>query len=249
MDRPIVLSLARDVVLTSARNGAEAIYWMPASDWERCPGARGLRIVTTIAEITASTQVKIYAQYSYDQKTWADFARNLDGLTNGYTATGTFSSTYADSPTEFGPYVRLGIQVKQTGSQQAQVRLTSTALVLFSNVTSVYGVLSGSTALSVNATPTALGSSFDASMYDEGQIIIAYSGTPTTLQFSVWVSPDGGTTWGKAGEAAAVSAAPNSGEGIYIALPYLGSTMQVRYTMAGGTSINCTGIQFIGRVN
>jgi len=249
MDRPISISLARDVVLTSLRNGDEAIYWMPESEWQRCFGGRGLRLVTTIAEITDNSHVKIFGQYSYDQKTWTNFKRNLDGMTDGYVTVGTSEATYADSPSEFAPFVRIGIQVSRTGGLQAQVRLTSTAVVLFSNVTSVYGVLYGSSALSTNSAATAIGNAFDASTYDEGQVLITYSGTPTALQFSAWISADGGTTYGKLAEAAPTSAAQLTGEAVYIPLPYLGSNVQVRYTMAGGTSINCTGIKFIGRVN
>lgn len=249
MERPEAIALAHDVVLTSLRNGDAAIYWMSEGDWQACFGGRGLRLVTTIAEITPVTNVKFFGQYSYDGKVWTNFKRNLDGMTNGYIAVGTFESTYADSPGEFAPYVRIGIQVSCTGGEQAQVRLTSTAVVLFSNITSVYGVQYGSDALSTTSAATAIGNAFDASTYDEGQVLITYSGTPTALQFSVWTSADGGTNYGKLAEAAPTSAAQLSGEAIYIPLPYLGSKVQVRYTMGGGTSIACTSIAFIGRVN
>lgn len=251
MDKPVVIPLARDTVLTSLRDGSEAIYWMSDDQIQASLGGRGIRLVTTIAEITPNSAVSVFGQYSYDKKTWTNFARNIDGMTSGYTTVGSYTANYANSPAEFGPYVRYGIQVKRTTAGQAQVRLTSTAIVLFSNVTSVYGILSGSAALSATSTPTvvAADTTFDASNYDEGQVFVSYSGNPTSLQFTVWTSPDGGTTWGKVGEALAVTGAPNSGEAIYIPLAYLGSAMQVRYTMASGTSITCTAIQFIGRVN
>lgn len=246
---PIVVPLILDGTLESMRNGDEAIFWLGEQAQKLFLGGRGIRLITTIAEITANTQVKFFAQYSYDGKTQINFARNLDGMTNGYTTIGTFEANYSDSPAEFGPLVRIGIQVKCTTALQAQVRLTAIAVIQFGNVTTDYGVLGSSVALSATAASVVLGSTFDGSNFDEGQVLVTYTGTPTGLIFSVWVSGDGGTTYGMAAAAASISVAPNSGEAVYIALPYLGAKMQVRYTLTSGASINCTGIKFIGRVN
>ena len=244
--RPVSLALARDLVLLSERNGAPAIYWLDPSTYGALFGARGLRLITTIFDISANTLVTLFAQGSYGERTWTDFE---NPLTDDYATVGLHADDYPGTPAEFGPMVRIGIQVKGTAGEQVQVRLTSTAIVMFGNVTTGFELLPAAEALSINANPTDIGNSFDLSNYDSAEVLLTFAAAvPTNLVFSVWVGTDGSAYYAKVAETASYSAALSGNTSIYLSLPSLSSNMQLRYTMSGGVGVLCSSARIIGHV-
>jgi hypothetical protein len=125
-----LIVLARDADLTSLRSGDPEIYWSSAESYESSQGARSWYLRAVILSVANGAAVRFLGQWSVDGRTWNDFVANLDGLRatptpDYFTSTGNVSYQYVGTPVERAAFVRFGIEVSSTGSDQARIRLSA----------------------------------------------------------------------------------------------------------------------------
>lgn len=113
--------LASNTRLESERNGAPAIYWDDPSNAMKLLGATSVQVWLNLIESFGSEgsayEVALVAQQSTDGVDWdIDSTQNLSTWTSRGKAT---ERIFVESRAEFGPYVRFGIQVRNTQSHSA----------------------------------------------------------------------------------------------------------------------------------
>ncbi len=152
--QPVVL--VADETRVSNADGTPCILWTQA--FREFAAATGLRLYLTVLSCTRGATVKVFGQWSSDQRTWVDFAFGIDGYPKSSAGAGAGAQVaidYAASFAEFGPYVRFGIQVTgdTTNHVQGDARLTATIMPLFGDAVYFSAGLASSVALSAT-TPT-----------------------------------------------------------------------------------------------
>ncbi|MBM4343823.1 MAG: hypothetical protein FJ100_10670 [Deltaproteobacteria bacterium] len=233
--KPKVIVLAEDNILETERSGASVIFWADMSTWKEFMGAKGVRLDLNLLEKTDNTNVLIYGEYGNDGRTFTVFARNLDGNTTSI-PTGRSVAFYANKPAEFAPITRLGIQLARTDSMQGRIRISATATVLFSDVTSAWGLCSagGLTAGTSTYTIVPNSSVWDGTLFEEGDVLFTYTGTPggAGLKVAVFGSLDG-STYAKLVETSAITS--SSSEGTRLSIPQMFPYLKLMYTLDTGT--------------
>ena len=136
MNLPLaVITLAQDQELESLPSGSAQIYWSQASQTQECSGGVQMLVQAEILSLQPPTQcsVRLLGQWSVDGRTWHDFYSPLDGDTadgSGWTTHGNKIFYYGGLPQEYAPFVRFGLMVASSTTDQARARLSASVTIL-----------------------------------------------------------------------------------------------------------------------
>lgn len=196
--------LASNTRLESERNGAPAIYWDDPSNAMKVLGATSVQVWVNIIESFggASYEVALVMQQSTDGVDWdIESTQNLTTWTSrGKSA----ARIFVESRAEFGPYIRLGIQIRNTSAfgetddfalmNQVAVRL-SMAILPYGGENEVGhgGELSAPHDMTV--TGEVDGTIIEVSQYKSLVVGVEYSGVDGTPELVIQTGPSSSGPW------------------------------------------------------
>lgn len=190
--------LASNTRLESERNGAPAIYWDDPSNAMKLLGATSVQVWLNILEAfgpeSSTYEVALVAQQSTDGVDWdIDSTQNLSTWDDtGKTA----ERMFVENRAEFGPYVRFGIQVRNSAAfadpedfalmNQVAVRL-SMAIMPYGGDNEV-GHGDGTLTHTMSGTGAVVGTVIEVSQFKRLVVGVQYSGVTGTPELVIQTS-------------------------------------------------------------
>ena len=106
----VAINVFDGVQLTSRDDGSTKTHWSSEKTWPLGRSMRAIRAYTEVIEIDVSTDVEIVGAWSLDGVTWEAFQSSISSST--IQTPGLYKDEYSTS-SDFGPFVRYGVQVKE----------------------------------------------------------------------------------------------------------------------------------------